>query len=157
VVEAWDAFLRSQASEDTRWYPPVVSRWGEQSLVTDALPGKNRHQALVKRLRILFETAGLEFKSAHKFRHGHAVYGLQNAPTMADYKAVSMNLMHQDIKITDQIYTPILSEEVSRRIAGLGTQPEARQEDALNKYMQSLSNSQLSQVMLILAERLNKE
>jgi hypothetical protein len=38
---------------------------------------------------------------------------------MADYKAVSMNLMHHDIKITDSIYAPILSEEVKERIAGL--------------------------------------
>jgi integrase len=156
-VEEWDAFLRSRLPEAARWYPPVVSRWGEQSPAADLQPGKNRPQALDKRLKVLFLAAGLEFKPAHKFRHGHAVYGLQNARTMADYKALSMNLMHQDIKITDQIYAPILSEEVSRRIAGLGTQHEARQEDALNKYMQSLSNSQLSQIMLILAERLNKE
>lgn len=63
--------------------------------------------------------AGLPYKSAHKFRYGHAVYGLQHAQTMADYKAVSLNLIHEDIKITDQIYAPILNEEVAKRIGGL--------------------------------------
>jgi integrase len=118
VVEEWDAFLRSRLPEAARWYPPVVSRWGEQSLAADLQPGKNRPQALDKRLKVLFLAARLEFKSAHKFRHGHPGYDLQNTRTMADHKALSMNLMHQDIKITDQIYAPILSEEVCRRIAG---------------------------------------
>jgi integrase len=77
VVEEWDAFLRSRLPEAARWYPPVVSRWGEQSLEADLQPGKNRPQALDKRLKVLFLAAGLEFMSAHKFRHGHAVYGLQ--------------------------------------------------------------------------------
>ena len=45
-------------------------------------------------MRKLFEFADLPYKSPHKFRHGHAVYALQHAKTMADYKAVSMNLMH---------------------------------------------------------------
>lgn len=88
--------------------------WGKQEL-DPSTPGKNRHQALDKRLRRLFDLAGLLYKSAHKFRHGHAVYGLQHAQIKADNKAVSMNLMHEDIKITDEIYAPILSHEVQLR------------------------------------------
>ena len=107
-------------------------------------------------LLMLFPSAGLEYKSAHKVRHGHAVYGLQHAHTMADYKAVSLNLMHQDVKITDQIYAPILSDEVSQRIAGLAGQFDSKPENALAEYLQGLSNRELSQVMLIAAERLNK-
>jgi hypothetical protein len=74
---------------------------------------------LAKRLRGLFAAAGLPYKSPHKFRHGHAVFALQHARTMADYKAVSMNLMHADISITDGIYAPLAGGEVQRRIAGL--------------------------------------
>jgi hypothetical protein len=65
VVEEWDAFLRSRLPEAARWYPPVVSRWGEQSLAADLQPGKNRPQALDKRLKVLFLADRLEFKSAH--------------------------------------------------------------------------------------------
>jgi hypothetical protein len=38
---------------------------------------------------------------------------------MADYKAVSMNLMHESIEITDSTYAPMLSSDVQERIAGL--------------------------------------
>ena len=42
---------------------------------------------------------------------------------MADYKAVSMNLMHEDIRVTDSIYAPLASNEVQHRIAGLTGAP----------------------------------
>ncbi len=38
---------------------------------------------------------------------------------MADYKAVSMNLMHGDIRITDSIYTPLLGSEAQQHITNL--------------------------------------
>jgi integrase len=111
---------------------------------------------LTKRLRKLFSIAGLDYKSAHKFRHGHAVYGLQHAQTMADYKAVSMNLMHNDIKVTDSIYAPILSDEVKSRIDGLVNQSMSLPDDELEAYFQSLSNEQLSRALVIIAERLSR-
>ncbi len=55
---------------------------------------------------------GLPQKSPHQFRHGHAVYVLQHAKTVADYKAVSMNLMHVDIRVTDGICPPLAGHEV---------------------------------------------
>jgi hypothetical protein len=67
----------------------------------------------------LFTKAGLPYRSPHKFRHGHAVFALQHAKTMADYKAVSMNLMHNDIRMTDGIYAPLARDEVKERIADL--------------------------------------
>ena len=72
-----------------------------------------------KRLKLLFLLVDLEVKFPHKFRHGHAVYGLLHAQTMADYKAVSMNLMHDSIEITDRTYAPMLSSDVQKRISGL--------------------------------------
>ncbi len=153
VVETWDNIVRNNLPETHLWYVPVKIHWGSQEL-DPSTPGKNRHQALDKRLRRLFELAGLAYKSAHKFRHGHAVYGLQHAQTMADYKAVSMNLMHEDIKITDEIYAPILSHEVQQRISRLGNQPTTSAENKLESLARSLSNDDLSTVMRIVAERL---
>ena len=154
VVAEWDSLLRVKAPAESLWYPPIASSWGEQTLSVDLLPGKNRHQSLDKRLRRLFLSAGLGYKSAHKFRHGHAVYGLQHAHTMADYKAVSLNLMHEDVKITDQIYAPILTDEVSQRIAGMSGQNDSRPNNELADHLQGLSNRELSHLMLIAAERL---
>jgi hypothetical protein len=74
---------------------------------------------------------------------------------MADYKAVSMNLMHEDIKITDEIYAPILSNEVQLRIGRLATMEPDPIDNNLESLVRSLSNHDLSAVMRIVAERLS--
>jgi hypothetical protein len=38
---------------------------------------------------------------------------------MADYEAISMNLMHADIRVTDGIYALLTSDEVKQRVACL--------------------------------------
>jgi hypothetical protein len=73
---------------------------------------------------------------------------------MADYKAVSMNLMHHDIEITDSLYAPILSEEVRERIAGLSPVSTAQSTDELISFVSSLSNAELSKIMMTIADRL---
>ncbi|MBI5030203.1 MAG: site-specific integrase [Chloroflexi bacterium] len=118
VVEKWDSFIRHQLPVTATWYTPIVSQWGEQTLSPNP-PGANRNTALGKRLRKLLARVGLLYQSPHKFRNGHAVFALQNATTMADYKAASMNLMHNDISVTDGIYAPLVHDEVKARIAGL--------------------------------------
>jgi integrase/recombinase XerD len=155
VVKVWDATVRRALPPSAPWFAPIQNNWGDQRLI-DNPPGETRHQILNRRLKLLFASVGLAYKSAHKFRHGHAVYGLQHAQTMADYKAVSLNLMHNDIKITDSIYAPILSEEVKNRIGALGSKPSATPDDELESYFQSLSNEQLSRALVIIAERLSR-
>jgi integrase len=118
VVAEWDSFVRSSLPLSASWYTPIVSEWGEQRLSPEA-PGANRGIALGKRLRKLFSSAGLPYRSPHQFRHGDAVFALQHADTMADYKAVSMNLMHSDIRVTDGIYALLARDEVKHRIADL--------------------------------------
>ena len=83
------------------------------------------------------------------------MYGLQHAQTMADYKAVSMNLMHEDIKITDEIYTPILSNEVQLRIGRLSRQPFDQPDPKLAEVLSHLSNAELAQLMRLAAQRLS--
>ena len=150
VVEQWDTFVRSRLPEDAMSYTPVAHQWGEQSL-SSALPGKNRSMALTKRIRTFLMVSGLSYKSPHKFRHGHAVYALQHARTMADYKAVSMNLMHEDIRVTDSIYAPLASHEVQQRIAGLtgSLTSEPAVASNMTAFIQTLSKDQLSKVMAI--------
>lgn len=155
VVKDWDEVVRNVMPESAPWYAPIDSQWGEQSLSQND-PGANRHLALNKRLRLLWDKAKLEYRSAHKFRHGHAVYGLQHARTMADYKAVSMNLMHEDIKITDEVYAPILSNEVQERIANLDPNLQETNDDEMAAFVGRLSNTELSKIMIIVAGRLAK-
>lgn len=70
---------------------------------------------------------------------------------MADYMAVSMNLMHHDIQTTDSIYVPILSEEVKERIVGLTSIPLSMPDPEFDGMVAHLSNADLSKVLRIAA------
>jgi hypothetical protein len=63
--------------------------------------------------------------------------------------------MHHDIKITDSMYAPILSEEVKERIAGLTISPSPLPETVFDGFLSQLSNADLSKVLRIVASRLS--
>jgi integrase len=152
VAEAWDKYIRRELPPTAMWYTLVIGHWSEQTL-SAGRPGTNRNVAIGKRLRKLFDLAGLRAKSPHKFRHGHAVWALQHASTMADYKAVSQNLMHSDVRITDSIYAPLLTSEVQQRITGLSngaiTGQMAQQPLKMNR-----SNAEVAEALRALANEL---
>ena len=87
--------------------------------------------------------------AAERQMHAHA---------MADYKAVSMNLMHADIRVTDGIYAPLLGDEVKQRIAGLtgSTVTPLSAHGDLATLIRDLPDAQLSQALMMLAGRLAK-
>ena len=60
------------------------------------------------------------YHSPHKFRHGHAVYALKNAKDVSALKAVSQNLMHENLTITDGVYGILSENDVRKEIAELG-------------------------------------
>lgn len=130
VVREWDTLVRRELPGTSPWYAVIESSWGEQKLTNQA-PGKNRAGALDKRLKRLYALASLPYRSAHKFRHGHAVYGLLHARTPADFKAISMNLMHSSTRITDEIYSFLSDGEVRQHILGLNSNPIASQNTEL--------------------------
>ena len=66
--------------------------------------GKNRVSRAYKDLKEWMDRVGLPFHSPHKFRHGYAVFGIKHFTTLAQLKALSQNLMHSNISITDGIY-----------------------------------------------------
>jgi integrase len=125
-------------------------------VLSAAAPGANRGQAVAKRIRHLFEVVDLPPKSPHQFRHGHAVYALQHAKTMADYKAVSMNLMHEDIRVTDGIYAPLAGHEVQDRITSLTNSSKSVSpvNPELATLLSALSKEQLSEALIAIAQQL---
>ena len=74
---------------------------------------------------------GLPYHSPHKFRHGFAVYAIKHAKDMSDMKAISQNLMHANISITDGIYGVLSDTDIKNRITGLR---ENRDIDLTNAY-----------------------
>lgn len=63
----------------------------------------HRETFLARGVRRLCEAADIPYLSPHKLRHGHAVYAIERALTVGDLKAVSQNLVHSSLVITDGI------------------------------------------------------
>jgi hypothetical protein len=62
--------------------------------------------------------------AGHKLGHGHAVWALKKAKTMAELKSISQNLMHSSMGITDAIYSKLVDDDVHEVILGLGRAAE---------------------------------
>jgi integrase len=118
VIRRWDEFVRGQLPEHAMWFTPIRGHWGNLQLTADK-PGRSRHTQLRKALRNVYAHAGLPYRHPHAHRHGHATFGLQHSSSLADYKAVSQNLMHADLFTTDRTYAVFASEDVHHRIHDL--------------------------------------
>jgi integrase len=140
VVNKWDTFLRDQLPDSSPWYAPIKNNWGEQELSSEP-PGKNRNQILNKRLRILFNRAKLPYRSAHKFRRGNLIHGLNHARTIDNYKAISENLMHNNITITDQYYGKFSDKDRRTKISELfnhNDSPKSKEDQLIEKLVDTL-------------------
>ena len=84
---------------------------------------------VAKGLQKLCERAGVTYHSPHKLRHGHTVYALKRAHDIADLKAISQNLMHSSLTITDSVYGVLSSDDISERLTGLSANNKSRDND----------------------------
>jgi hypothetical protein len=115
-------------------------------------PGKQKHpfrgaQALHQRtsgslgkknLRAWLDKVGLLYHSPHKFRHGHIQYGLSKSKTVADFKAVSLNVMHASMEITDEFYSNLNDGELENRISSLNKSGQNLEDSELELFRQFL-------------------
>ncbi len=120
VVTEWDAYVRAHAVDlNTAWYAALDNLGtgirADDTVRTIHVPG--RRNAMYSGMRELCDTLGIEWKSPHKIRHGHGVYGVKHARTMAEYRALSQNMMHESTNTTDK-YTGFLNDEVGQIIGG---------------------------------------
>ena len=124
-VAEWDKYIRELGVHN--WYPAIslgdVSR---KTLTKDKFTGANRKDyqgrtyAYSEGLKALCERAGITYKSPHKIRHGFGVYGVRNAKNVAQMKAISQNLMHANLGITDGIYGKLADEDLSEILSNFG-------------------------------------
>ena len=68
----------------------------------------------------MYARANFAYHSPHKLRHRHAVQAIGNATTIADFKAVSQNLMHASPSITDRVYGVLQGDDIRARNSALG-------------------------------------
>lgn len=131
VVREWDSEVRAVLPERGLWFAPISSDTGE----LDLTPSTSlwRYSGATKDLRDWLKRVGLAYHSPHKFRHGHAVYALNNSDGVADWKAVSQNLMHESLSITDRVYGILSKNDVRGRIAALGKRKSSSDDKQLRR------------------------
>lgn len=128
VIKNWDDEVRTMLPDTGFWFAPLSPDTRELDLARDEV-GKHRVAIARENLRDWLSKVGLPYHSPHKFRHGHIHYGLERAKTMADLKAISLNVMHTNIKITDQTYSRLSEDEVHIRVEKLSKVEINEQED----------------------------
>lgn len=142
VAKSWDGLVREQLGVDLYWFAHL-----ERNSLNSLCRNQPNRSALINRkagfgedLKLLCGLAGVEYKSAHKLRHGHAVYALKNCRSMAEFKSVSQNLMHANMGITDGVYGNLVQDDVRKNIHSLGSNRPAETdlqtmfEDMIRKY-----------------------
>lgn len=117
VVQAWEDRVRHMAPA-ALWYAPMQRDGIRLKETTIAIRG--RASEIGNDVRAVCGRAGVEYKSPHKFRHGHIVYARGLASNMEEVKAISQNVMHANAVITDQVYSALASNRVQTVISRLG-------------------------------------
>lgn len=123
IVKAWDDFIRREGVSN--WYP-AIDQTTNTTLTKDRFTGtyrkdyQGRTYAFSEGLHLLCDRAGVQFKSPHKLRHGFGVYGVKHAENVAQLKAISQNMMHANVGITDGIYGKLAEEDLLEILSNFG-------------------------------------
>ncbi len=117
VVSNWDKTIRGHLSDHFAWFAPLSPETGLfDSTIQNT--GNYRDTRARKDLKEWLNRVGLPYHSPHKFRHGNAVYSLKQSQDVADLKAVSQNLMHSNLSITDGVYGMLSNQDVGEKWQG---------------------------------------
>ncbi|MEW6402934.1 MAG: site-specific integrase [Chloroflexota bacterium] len=116
VVRDWDRVVKSAGVK--YWFARVLP----EGIFDVSEYNRGEHGDIRARqdLRAWLSRVGLPYHSPHKFRHGHATYALKQAKDVPALKAVSQNLMHSNLSVTDGIYAILDDLDVRKEIANLG-------------------------------------
>lgn len=137
VVDAWHQRMQAFAP-DGLWYAPLHDNGWEFIKSTRAIIG--RHYVLGEDIRLLCDRAGIPYKSPYKMRHGHIVYARNLARDMSEVKAISQNVMHANMLITDQVYGALTGNQVQQTIASLGSQPASSSQTDIRRLIELLQS-----------------
>ena len=85
-----------------------------------SIAGEHRASIATRDLKLWLKKVGLPYHSPHKFRHGNAVYSIKQGKDLPTLKAISQNLMHSNISITDGVYGNLADGDIQEQILALG-------------------------------------
>lgn len=138
VVSAWDTEVRSVLPADGLWFAPLSPETGEIDANCTSV-GEHRRTLARKNLEAWLMEVGLPYHSPHKFRHGHVHYAMARARTIEDYKAISLNVMHSSMEITDQFYSVLNDNQVHERISSIGKNSSTSEQDDQKLFQEFLA------------------
>jgi integrase len=119
VVKEWDNEVRAICGNDGLWFAQVSPETCK--IIPGAMKaGEFRASIATRDLKQWMKKVDLPYHSPHKFRHGNAVYSLKFARNISALKAISQNLMHSNLSITDGVYGIFSEKEVRKEIISLG-------------------------------------
>lgn len=104
VLVEWEKEIKAVLPDNGFWFPPLDPATGEINPKCTE-PNDTRVMIARKNLKAWLQKIGLPYHSPHKFRHGHVHFAQSHSGNREVYKAVSQNLMHSTIAITDQFYS----------------------------------------------------
>lgn len=122
IVRAWHTEVLNGVGERGMWWALLDPDGETFSSVQE--PGDNRRNGLARRLRWLCKRAAVPYMSPHKLRHGHIVWAEGQCHSIAEFKAVSQNVMHESMSLTDARYSVLTEGELAQRLAGIGVDVE---------------------------------
>jgi site-specific recombinase XerD len=128
IVDRWDRQVREALPANALWYATLTSDGMALTPTVHAHVGRNK--VVADDVRLICGRAGVPYRSPHKLRHGHVVWSLKQAHTLADLKAISQNVMHSSVMITDGVYGNLVHDDVQSIIARLGHAERGQTGDA---------------------------
>lgn len=117
ICQIWDEKVRSQLPESAMWFSSIAQNGDDLVALLD--PTVGRREKLTDGLTRICAKARVKYKSPHKLRHGHVVYGVKLARNLEELKAISQNVMHANVEITDRVYSQLAGDDVRRVISTL--------------------------------------
>ena len=118
IVRSWDELVRNQFGEDHLWYPNLTTD-GMDWYLGKTGSSESRRMAITRGLKRFCEREGIDYRSPHKLRNGHGVYGVKHAKTLEEFKAFSQNMMHESMNITDSLYGRLAEDDIKNAISGM--------------------------------------
>jgi integrase len=140
VVKDWDEEVRTLFPSQQTWYAPIrPQREGKgQFFITEEVASPYRGKELRREMKSVCVRAGVVFRSAHKLRHGPAVFGIKNSKNIKELKAISQNMMHSSISVTDSIYGNLSGEDFIATVSKLGVQPDDQSDGVSGDLLKAL-------------------
>ncbi|KAA3642793.1 MAG: hypothetical protein DWQ07_19910 [Chloroflexi bacterium] len=119
VVREWHEVVIGELGPSGLWYPNLSTdgmEWSTRDNIGDV---DSRRQSFARGLKRFCSRIGISYKSPHKLRNGHAIYGIKHVKTIKEFKAFSQNMMHESMEITDRLYGQLAHDDVRKAIMEL--------------------------------------